>query len=66
MLKKRIATIKEALEKEKISQGDIARELNITPNAVWFWIHGRMSSKNITQWFQDKFGEGFLQQIEIN
>ncbi|MDD3149208.1 MAG: hypothetical protein PHV68_00080 [Candidatus Gastranaerophilales bacterium] len=66
MLKKRIEKIKEALKKEGISQGDIARELSITSHAVWFWVHGRMSSKNITEWFRNRFGEEFLKEIELN
>lgn len=66
MLKQRVITIKEALGKEGISQGKVAKELDITSHAIWAWVHGRMASQKITEWFGNKFGQEFLKQIEIS
>lgn len=66
MLSQRVKIIKSELKKSKIRQIDIAKALCIHKNSVNFWIHGKLTSEKITEWFRQRFGEGFLNRLEIN
>lgn len=66
MYKQRVNLIKSMIASKGIKQVDIAQELGISVNTIWCWINGKFTSKRITQYFGDKFGESFLKQIEIH
>lgn len=64
MKEKRVSAIKRELASVGLSQGDVARELNITTHAMNFWVHEKMTSRNIREWFRNKFGDSFIEEIE--
>ncbi len=64
MLTQRVKTIKTELKKNNIRQIDIADDLKIHKNSVNFWIHGKLTSEKITEWFRQQYGESFLTQLD--
>ena len=58
--------INSELIKKSIKQIDIAKDLKMHKNSVNFWIHGKLTSERITEWFRQKFGESFLKKLEIS
>jgi len=66
MIQERKNLIKSELARLGIKQVDIAEALDIDPISVCNWIAGKFTSARINRYFGDKFGEGFLKQIEIH
>lgn len=50
------ADIKAAIEKAGLTQASIAKELGVTPMAVWQVIHGRSHSRNIERRIANAIG----------
>ena len=64
MLENRVNIIKSKLAANGITQMDIARELQVTQNAIQYWVKGLMTSKKIEEYFKKRFGEGFISKLK--
>jgi len=63
---KRANYIKSEMALAGLTQAKAAEELGIKPQSICYWISGRFSSKRIGDYFGEKFGSAFLEQIEIH
>lgn len=56
--------IKSKLAKHNITQVDIANDLGISKVFVYLWVKGKKKSINVENWFKNKFGEKFINEIK--
>jgi predicted transcriptional regulator len=52
MDKKRVKAIKKWLIEKELTRVEIARELGVTPTAIWLVIEGKSKSKRIADYFK--------------
>ncbi len=52
--KKRVKAIKKWLIEKELTRVEIARELEVTPTAIWLVIEGKSKSKRIAEYFKQQ------------